>query len=118
MRTIFAGVRRESGYNTEHMSLDEQVRFHEQWLRSIDSNLERHAASLAQTQDALAVVAQNQSNFAAEMTALVREQRKLAEEHRKFEAEMKKLAAQHRKLEATLERFIRARGGGNGRKRN
>ena len=99
------------------MSLQEQVRFHEQWLRSIDSNLERHAASLAQTQDALAVVAQNQSNFAAEMTALVREQRKLAEEHRKFEAEMKKLAAQHRKLDATLERFIRARGG-NGRKRN
>jgi septal ring factor EnvC (AmiA/AmiB activator) len=113
-----APIRLEARYNTQHMPLADQVRFHEQWLRSIDSNLERHAASLAKTQDALAVVAQNQSNFAAEMTALAREQRKLAEEHRKFEAEMKKVAAQHRRLEATLERFIRASGGGNGRKRN
>ena len=61
------------------MALEDQVRTHEEWLHSIDSNLDRLAAGLAAvdqrleatnqtleaTNQALAVVAQNQANFSA-----------------------------------------------------
>ena len=91
------------------MSLEEQVRYHEQCIRSIESNLDRVTASQAETSqslaavtEALAVVAQNQSAFAAAFASLTRRVDDLAEENRR--------------LAAAVERFIRFRGNGEPRK--
>ena len=94
------------------MSLEDQVRTHEEWLHSIDSNLDRLAAGLAAvdqrleaTNQALAVVAQNQANFSA---IQVRQERQVQE----LRDQMKELAVQHQKLEQAFEQYLRSRTNG------
>ena len=122
------------------MSLEEQVRLHGEWLRSIDSNLDRAAASLAAsyqrhdaidkqleaTNEALAVVAQNQSSFAAAQASQARrmdqltervdkmavQQADIAAEHKELAALHKELAAQHLRLEQAFEQYMRSRSNG------
>ena len=119
------------------MTSDEAWKLHEQWLLSIDSNLDRIAAaetevqaslaavnaSLARTNEALAntteavgVVAQNQSSFSAALAALTRQ----AADHREeFAAHVRESAAEHHRLregldrlEQLIEHYIRSQGNG------
>jgi ABC-type transporter Mla subunit MlaD len=123
------------------MTSEEAWERHEQWLLSIDSNLDRVAAdlqaatsefreglaavnaSLAKTTEALAntteavgVVAQNQSNFSAALAALTRQ----AADHREeFAAHVRESAAEHHRLregldrlEQLIEQYIRSQGNG------
>jgi ABC-type transporter Mla subunit MlaD len=105
------------------MTSEEAWERHEQWLLSIDSNLDRIAAdlertdrSLANTNDALAIVAQNQSNFSAALATLTRQ----AVDHREeFAAHVRESAAEHHRLregldrlEQLIEHYIRSQGNG------
>ena len=115
------------------MSLEDQVRTHEEWLRSIDSNLDRLAAGLVAidqklevTNDALAVVAQNQASFSAALASLTRQQQEnaaVSKENaalsKKHEAQIlelreqhKEMAAQHQRLEQAFEQYLRSRTNG------
>ena len=104
------------------MALEDQVRTHEEWLRSIDSNLDRATAALARmtereearenrvaaVEDALSVVAQNQANFVASMAAAARradEHDKRIEEHDKW---LEQLDARIDRIAALVEQYLRS----------
>ncbi len=112
------------------MTLEESHQCHEQWLRSIESNLNQVSSDLSaltrhQEQIAanLAEVTRNQAlftaTFAQAMARLTGEQERVAQNqdrldkgHAEVQAELHALAEANRKLAETVDRYIRFRGDG------
>ena len=106
------------------MTFEEQVAYHEQWLRSMESNHNQITADLAAvsrnlegtTRD-LAQVARNQvlftSAFAEAMARLAAEQERQARVQAEIQAELKALTERVNSLAETVNLYIRFRGDGN-----
>jgi chromosome segregation ATPase len=87
------------------MSLEERIELHEQWIRSIESNLSR-------VSDQQAVFEVHQARLTEAMTQLAAALVTLAGRMDTLAGRMDALAEQHRKLVETVERYIRFRGNG------
>lgn len=88
------------------MNLDDQVNFHEQWLRSIDSNLGRVTDDLARVSNNLDRVTNDLAEITSRLNRLTAVTLSLAERQEQSEARIQR-------LEELFERWLRSQRDGH-----